>query len=447
MKYILSILLFAGLNLSGFSQDFTKTDKAIIIDKLIDSLWVNPSSFFNKDDKNWRKLCDNLHLINTEKLNEITDKIFNAKNSKIKNNSSSSSGLIGLLNNCSRKRKLNVFNKKINSDFCDRHVHPQNRTVLVEGDSWFEYPVFIKDITDNLIENDNFAIYSLASGGDWASNIISSGEYKDKYVKFKPDVFLISGGGNDMLENKRLTNFISNTPIDTGDFFLKDYRDYVILRENGKAVPLCTSDYCPPVYRELGDSIALFSKYVDNRKIDKIVNGRRYLNKNFYRFLVTTKLEYKILFESIKKIDPQHFDSIRIITQGYDNAIPSSKRKLGIRLFMKNGQWLKKPLESKRIFDNYTQESIVMAIIFDFNEMLIELGKEYDNIYHIDIRGFTRYLEKYYNKKPGSFWYNELHPTNIVFKEISNIYAELINKKTLGKNKVIRAIDFFEKYN
>ncbi len=446
MRYILFIILVLVFDTLAFTQPNHFIKNEILVDKLIDSLWVNPSSFFNNDDNNWRLLCDNLHIIDSNKMDEITSRIFDTKGKYIKNNSTSSKGFVGFLNNCSKKRKRRIFHRKINKGFCDKNKHPENKTILVEGDSWFEYPLFLTDITDNLIKYPNFAIYSLASGGDWASNIVFSGEYKDKYVKFKPDVFLISGGGNDLLGNKRLTKFIRDKPIASNDIFLQDYKEYVILRENNKAVPLCTSEFCPPVYQELEDSISLFSKYIDDDKVNKIVNGRRYLNKNFYRFLVTFKLEYKILFESIQKINPNHFDSIRIITQGYDNSIPSSKRKFGIRLFMNNGQWLKEPLESKGILDKYTQQSIIMAIIFDFNEMLIELGKEYDNIYHIDIRGFTRFLENYYNKRPGEFWYNELHPTNIVFKEISKIYAEIINKKSMGNTKVFKAIDFFKQH-
>ena len=68
-------------------------------------------------------------------------------------------------------------------------------------------------------------------------------------------------------------------------------------------------------------------------------------------------------------------------------------------MFMQDRIWLKKPLESLSITDQYMQESIVIVLTFDFNEILIELGKEYKNIYHVDVRGFTRYLEVYNNEK------------------------------------------------
>ena len=31
----------------------------------------------------------------------------------------------------------------------------------MEGDSWFEYPFFLVDITDNLMRHDNLVIYSM----------------------------------------------------------------------------------------------------------------------------------------------------------------------------------------------------------------------------------------------------------------------------------------------
>ena len=177
--------------------------------------------------------------------------------------------------------------------------------------------------------------------------------------------------------------------------------------------------------------------------LEKIVNGRRYLNKDYYRWLVTFKLEYKILFESLHKMDAVHFDSLKIITQGYDYAIPDASRRFGIQLFIKNGIWLKEPLEERGITDQYTQESIVMALIFDFNEMLIELGKEYPNIYHVDVRGFTRFLEVHDNKKAGAYWYDELHPVNEVFKEIAKTYIAIINDDLPKNKRVFGVIDYF----
>ena len=279
------------------------------------------------------------------------------------------------------------------------------------------------------------------------ANMISSGDYQSEYAKIKPDVFIISGGGNDIVGENRLVKFVTNKPVPANDPFLNDYREYVILRENHQQVPMCTANFCPIEYHSFVDSMSVYYERIDSTNLEKIVNGRRYIDKDFYRWLVTFKLEYKILFESLRKIDTTHFDSLKIITQGYDYAIPNSKKKLGVRLLLENGKWLKEPLEQCGINDQYTQESIVMALMFDFNEMLIELGKEYENICHVDVRGFTHFLEQFKGKRPGAFWFDELHPVDPVFAEISKVYIAIITEQIPKNKKVIQVIDYYKEQN
>jgi len=446
VKKILAII-FAIVWISSYSQDTTSVDKSMLVSKLLDSLWTNPTSFFNKTDPNWRLLCTNLHHIDMQKLNQITASIYSGSKNIIENASASEEGILGSLNKSSNKKRLRQFNNKINGHFTNKYLFPYNKIILVEGDSWFEYPMFLRDITDNLIKEDNLAVYSIASGGDWASNMISSGEYQNEYLAFKPDVFIISGGGNDLLEESRLTRLISDKPIPKNSKFLSDYREYVILRQNNKPVPLCNANFCPIEYHNFESEMPFLTSNVDTSTLNMIVNGRRYLNKKYYRLLVAFKLEYKILFESLNKMDSIHFDSLKIITQGYDYSIPNSKRKFGVRMFIENGAWLKMPLENIGIMDLYTQRSIIMALIFDFNEMLIELGKEYPNIYHVDSRGFIDYFEKVNNKKQGTYWYDELHPSKKAFSEISKVYISIINKTYPSSKRVFSVVDFYKNAN
>jgi hypothetical protein len=442
MKYLVILFVFFGITV--FSQNSSNNTKVILVDKLLDSLVANPTSFFNRTDPNWQILCNNLQHVDMQKLNQIASSIFVGSKPIIENESSSSEGLLGSLNKSSHDKKLKKFNKKYTKEFRNKQLFPNNKIVLVEGDSWFEYPLFLREITDNLTKQDNLAVYSMASGGDWAANMISSTDYQEEYLSIKPDVFIISGGGNDIVEDNRLMNLILDKPYAVDDPFLKDYREYVVLRQNNKPVPMCNANFCPIEYHLFKDSITQLTSNVDGLDLEKIVNGRRFLNNNYYRWLVTFKLEYKILFESLRKLDSANFDSLKIITQGYDYAIPNSNKKFGVRLLMENGKWIKKPLELIGITDQYTQESIIMAIMFDFNEMLIELGKEYNNIYHVDVRGFTRYLEAQDNKKPGTYWFDELHPTNEVFAEISQTYITIINDNVPKDKRVFNVIQYFE---
>ncbi len=88
-----------------------------------------------------------------------------------------------------------------------------------------------------------------------------------------------------------------------------------------------------------------------------------------------------------------------------------------------------------------------MALIFDFNEMLIELGKEYPNIYHVDVRGFTHFLETHNHKHPEAYWYDELHPKDAVFTEISKVYIAIINNKTEKNRRVFSVIQYYKNHN
>lgn len=437
-NFIILLFLFIGFNSIAQEKKFPENEEAM---RLLDSLWENPTSFFNRTDTNWRMLCENLDHVDLNKLNLISQSIFYGKDAKILNNNEASIGTLGSFNKKANKKKSKEFSKKIRNGFRDLEKYPDNKVVLMEGDSWFEYPVFLKDITDNLMDYNNLAIYSMASGGDWLSNIISSHQYQFEYLKIKPDVFIISGGGNDILGDNRLASFVNSKPIDIDSKFLVNYRNYVILRSNSKPVPMCNATFCPVEYEHYKNMMPSLNGRVDNHTVDQIVNGRRYLNKGYYRWLVSLKLEYKLLFESLKKLDEERFKSLMIITQGYDYSIPSFKEKFGKSMFSKNGKWLKEPLMLKGITDADIQQDIIMAIIFDFNEMVIELGKEFDNIYHIDIRGFTNFLETHDGKKHGKYWFDEIHPKSNVYKEISETYQALIFGEFKVPHKVVNVIE------
>ncbi len=444
-KYLLTLIVLVYYSSFIYGQAIDKPEGKIVVDRLMDSLWIHPTSFINYTDPNWVRLNQHLQDIDILQLNELIHSIYFGNNSFMLNRSHANDGFIGTLNKNAEDKKQKKFHKKIRNGFRDSINHPNNKVVLVEGDSWFEYPMFLKDISDHLEKKPNLALYSLANGGDWVANMISNLQYEYDYVKVKPDVFIISGGGNDMVGGYRLSNFIRLKPLPENDSFLINFRNYVILRMLNKPVSICNSESCKIEGFDFRDSIAFYKTKIDTTLLEQIVEGRRYLNENYYRFLVTIKLEYKILFESLRKVNPEQFKSLKIITQGYDYAIPSYKKKLGVQMFMDNGEFLKEPLMMNGINDPLLQQSIVKTIIFEINEMLIELGKEYDNIYHVDSRGITAYYEKLKGKKQGKYWYDELHPKSKIFGIIANVYSDIIDNKTPPNKRVINVIDVFKK--
>lgn len=263
MKYLLFISFIVCCTVSSFGQTLNKPIEKIEVNRLMDSLWIHPSSFVNHNDPNWIRLNQHLQYIDILQLNELIHSVFYGSNSFMLNRSHANEGFIGTLNRSADNRKINKFHKKIREGFRNPQLYPDHKIVLVEGDSWFEYPLFLKDISDYLEKKPNLAIYSLAHGSDWVANMISNLQYEYDYVKIKPDVFIISGGGNDMVGDYRLSNFIRLNPLSADNPSLKNYRNYVLLRMMNKPVSICSSETCNfdnPAFR---DSIDIFETKID----------------------------------------------------------------------------------------------------------------------------------------------------------------------------------------
>ena len=84
--------------------------------------------------------------------------------------------------------------------------------IVSEGDSWFQYPILLKDVIDNLMEP--FAICSLGAAGDTLSNMIAQAEYRKAIAEHGADVFLFSASGNDVLGNGDLAALLK--PFEPG---------------------------------------------------------------------------------------------------------------------------------------------------------------------------------------------------------------------------------------
>ena len=56
-------------------------------------------------------------------------------------------------------------------------------------------------------------------------------------------------------------------------------------------------------------------------------------------------------------------------------------------------------------------------------------------------------LKKTTGKPPGSYWYDELHPVDRVFAEISKTYIAIINDKMPKEKHVLSVIQFYRENN
>lgn len=334
------------------------------------------------------------NIMSIEDLQPIILRIFNLNQGAIINKSSAHLGAIGKLNRISQKRRDRRYRKKIKNGF--RAKSEQNIVILAEGDSWFEFPIFLNEVIDHLSKRKNYAVKSLAYGADWLSNILYEGKYVTELDIHKPEVFLISGGGNDLVGGYRLSKLV---------------------HKNTKQSLLSTQTNLP-------------SKYPNHPKRDaKRYNmGKRFLNKDYEALMNVFRIQYTLLFKSIYHVKSPHKDLITL-THGYDYGIPSKKINFSIdirnlhqpflNLFLRSGKWLYEPLMINGIIDPTQQKAIIYAMIEDFNEMLIDIGDSFPNVIHIDTRGMVKEKD----------WFDELHPKGKVFKKIAEKFSAVIDNR------------------
>ncbi len=107
---------------------------------------------------------------------------------------------IGLFTGLSRKRRNAIYRSRLRDD-------PDQLRIVEEGDSWHQFPVFIRDLVDQVAET--YAVYSLGYPGDTIENMVTHGEYLTAIVEQKADVFMFSGGGNDILGRGRFVKLLN----------------------------------------------------------------------------------------------------------------------------------------------------------------------------------------------------------------------------------------------
>ena len=312
------------------------------------------------------------------------------------------------INEIKNKQRNTRFIKKINNDFRNpkdlKHL-----VILAEGDSWFNYPVILTDVIDRIAMDPELAVYSLASGGDWLLNMLTARKYVEELSILRPDIFLISGGGNDLVGSYRLGAMIqsdgNSVEYESNPWALK-----LISKAEKGFVPL--------------DEV-------------KFRMGLNYISKDFFALLMFFHLQYYLLIDGILSHSSpgQKFNGIRILTQGYDYPIPSHFKGYGlnplkwyvpfIRIAFGHGSWLKTPLQLRSVLDPTVQQAIVYAMMYLFNEMMIEMGTIFsidknlpDRVFHIDSRGSVG----------TNGWTDELHPLPQHFIKIGEVFTNCIKQ-------------------
>ena len=366
---------------------------------LFETLLKNPLDFEANDGI--RKILES--EINFNDLRILIKRIYDINESQLKENSNANSGTLGILNRRSSHKRFKKFCSKIDKQTSGNKFFK----IYAEGDSWFQFPVFIKDIIDWLNERKDFIIYSDAYGGDWITNILYEEQYIAGLSTYAPDIFLISGGGNDLLGNHRLS---------------------IMVDTNRNCVKYRNTDQINSNIISIGEK-------------KMILRSQDFITKEFYALLIVFKLQYSLLFNKLYYKFSKH-KNIICITQGYDYAIPSHKLRFNsfiqpfLNKFLDSGNWLFTPFMIKGIIDSELQKAIAFTMIYEFNEMLISLSENYSNVFHVDCRGVAT------NDK---HWFDELHLVKKRYKIVAKAYDHIIrNHVSLKKEgkKVIRAVNF-----
>lgn len=146
-------------------------------------------------------LFENAELKAIESNPQLAKRTIQIDGRVISNKSGARHGILGLLNHNRQVERQTTFQKRVESGQDNGKIR-----IVSEGDSWFNYPTKLKEVIDHLF--DEFSMFCCSYGGDWLANIYAEEEYLKALRKYKPDVFLLSGGGNDLVGGMRMLTIL-----------------------------------------------------------------------------------------------------------------------------------------------------------------------------------------------------------------------------------------------
>lgn len=254
-----------------------------------------------------------------------------------------------------------------------RQLEGDSRPVLVaEGDSWFCFPVFLRDIIGNLFND--FNVWSVAAAGDTLQNmIIDNPEYMQALRANRDTVraFLFSGGGNDIAGADA-----------SGRSVIEQ-----IVKPFEKSRPAAW--------------------YIDGQAFA----DRLQFIEDCYRKVITT-----VAVE---------FPQLPVLCHGYDHSIPGGfPGDPRAPLWAAKDNWLGQPMrETLKIIDPTLQRDIVALMVDRLNERLKTLcggnnpGGVFPNAFHADLRNTVASIDQ---------WADELHPTGKGFALVSSKFESVL---------------------
>ena len=230
---------------------------------------------------------------------------------------------LDLFNWRSRKKRKQRYEEFI-------RLHSHTPRIVSEGDSWFQHPL-VTDTIDHLLKY--YPVFSIGAAGDTLRNMHHKGEWLKSIQKIKPNLFLLSAGGNDILGEQ--------------------FKDFLVEYTNGHA---------PGEHPE------------------------RFMNQRFHDELETLKKIYTDVFETLKGENPD----LPVIVHGYDYVIPNNPNVPGKWYQSKDKSWLGDYMIKKGIVDIKDKQSIIAYVLNLFNNHLSNLDDMFSQVHYVDLRHTIR---------------------------------------------------------
>jgi hypothetical protein len=283
--------------------------------------------------------------------------------------------LMSWANDLSRLRRQEKFRARVASG--------DTRPVLVsEGDSWFQFPIYLEDVIDQL--GGEFNVWSVDAAGDTLQNmVIDDAEYMRALREQQPAVraFLFSGGGNDIVGADRDGNSVI----------------VQIVRRFEPGRPAEWYLETPAFAEKLG-----------------FIEGC-----------------YRAVLANVAAT----FPTLPVICHAYDYSIPGAPDDPRDPIWAGPDQWIGRPMRELGITDPQLQRDIVGLMIDRLTQRLETLcggnnpGGAFPNAWHVDARGTV-----------GTLWADELHPTDEGYGLVAARFAAVLRRALGGSTEAQRAL-------
>ncbi|MDW8342804.1 MAG: hypothetical protein RMK73_15070 [Geminicoccaceae bacterium] len=274
-------------------------------------------------------------------------------------------GFLDWANRWSRRRRYARFMRHFEAD--------DPAPVLVsEGDSWFQFPLFLDDTIDLLAPH--YLIFSLDAAGDTLINMTGPGrEYLEPLFdpKVGPRVrgLLFSAGGNDI---------IGVEPSPDGD-------------------------------------VPVLAKLLIRRRPD-LAPAAHIREDELEKRLAAIETGYRRVLEEVAK----HRPGVFVVGHGYAYAIPAFPGDPRNPRWTKHGGWLRDPLAALGFSEPSEQRAIVRVLIDRLYERLARLmggncpGGAYPHGWLVDCRDILAEVND---------WADEIHPTDAPERGFARVAA------------------------